>query len=270
MHHLTTTQWIIGAAAALMVGVSKTGVPGVGIFVAPMLASIFGGFQSVGIMLAMLIFGDCFAVLWYRRHAHWDKILGLLPWVVAGIAIGAIAMWKVGESKSTKDVLGVVIGIMVLLMLALYLIQDRLHERFTPKSPAGIAGTGLTAGFTTMVSNAAGPIMSIYMAAQKLPKKEFMGTLAWYFFMLNLFKVPICVYLTHVHPNKPIITGRSLLFNLIISPVILVGVFIGKWLLPRVSQEAFDRAVLGLAALAAIKLTGLPEIIVYQIKHIYH
>jgi uncharacterized protein len=252
--HLTTFQWVIGAAAALMVGISKTGVPGVGIFVAPMLASIFGGFQSVGIMLAMLVFGDCFAVLWYRRHAQWDKILKLIPWVVTGIAIGAFAMWKVGESKSTKDVLGLVIGIMVLLMLVVHLLQNRLHERFTPRSPMGIAGTGLAAGFTTMVSNAAGPIMSIYMTAQRLPKKEFMGTLAWYFFMLNLFKVPICFYLTYAHPDKPVMTPKSLLFNLYMCPVVLVGVFIGKWLFPRVSQQAFDRAVLGLAALAAIKL----------------
>jgi uncharacterized protein len=252
--HLTNLQWVIGSAAALMVGVSKTGVPGVGIFVAPMLASIFGGFQSVGIMLGMLIFGDCFAVLWYRRHAQWDKIIRLLPWVISGIAIGAIAMWKVGESKSTKDVLGVVIGVMVLMMLGVYLVQDRLHERFTPRSPTGIAGTGLAAGFTTMVSNAAGPIMSIYMSAQRLSKKEFMGTLAWYFFMLNLFKVPICIYLTHAHANKPIMTPKSLLFNAYMCPVVLVGVFMGKWLFPRISQQAFDRAVIGLAALAAIKL----------------
>lgn len=253
-----------------MVGVSKTGVPGVGIFVAPMLAGVFGGFQSVGIMLGMLIFGDCFAVLWYRRHAQWDKIWGLVPWVVTGIVIGVFAMWKVGESKSTKDILGLIIGIMVLFMLAVSLIQDRLHERFTPRSKAGIAGTGLMAGFTTMVSNAAGPIMSIYMTAQKLPKKQFMGTLAWYFFMLNLFKVPFCFYLTYAHPDKPVMTPASLLVNLRMCPVVLVGVFAGKWLFPRVSQQAFDRAVLGLAALAAIKLTGLFDVILHHLPHISH
>jgi uncharacterized protein len=252
--HLTQLQWTLGALSALMVGVSKTAIPGAGILVAPLLARAFGGFPSVGIMLPMLIFGDFFAVAWYRRHAQWDKIVGLLPWVIGGMAVGTAALWMVGESKSTKDVLGVVIGILVLAMLVLYFVQDRLDERFTPKSPIGVAGIGAAAGFTTMVSNAAGPVMSIYMAAHRLPKKQFMGTLAWYFLLLNLSKVPVYLLLTHTHPDKPIMTPHSLLFNLAICPVIVVGVFIGKWLLPRISQEVFERAVIILAALAAVKL----------------
>ncbi|MDO8587712.1 MAG: sulfite exporter TauE/SafE family protein [Armatimonadota bacterium] len=247
-------HWLLAVAAALMTGVSKTAVPGAGILVAPMLAAIFGGFQSVGIMLPMLIFGDVFAIAWYRRHAQWDKIVGLLPWVIAGMGVGVAALWVIGESDSTKDVLGMVIGVLVLGMLAMSLAQDRLDERFTPRSKAGVAGTGVAAGFTTMVSNAAGPIMTVYMTAHRLPKKQFMGTLAWYFFLLNLSKLPVYAALTAAHPDKPIITGHSLLFNLVICPVILVGVFIGRWLLPRLSQEVFERTVVILAAAAAVRL----------------
>jgi uncharacterized membrane protein YfcA len=112
--HYELWQWAIGAGAAAFIGVSKTGVPGVGILVVPMLAYAFGGRPSVGIMLPMLIFADCFAVAWYRRHAQWDKLIKLLPWVVAGMVLGSTALWIVGEINTSKDILGIIIGILVL------------------------------------------------------------------------------------------------------------------------------------------------------------
>ena len=254
MTPLDPWQWVVGATAALLVGVSKTGLPGIGTLVAPMLAIVFGGRQSIGIMLLMLIAGDCFAVLWYRRHAQWDKLVGLLPWVVAGMSVGVLALWLTGEAKGTKDALGVIIGVLTLLMLAVFLVQDRLDDRFAPTSSVGVASTGGAAGFTTMVSNAAGPIMTIYMAAHRLPKKQFIGTLAWYFFVLNLSKVPVYAALTAMNPGKPIITTRSVLFNLELLPLVVAGAFLGRWMLPRISQKAFEAIVLGLAAVSAIKL----------------
>lgn len=105
-----------------------------------------------------------------------------------------------------------------------------------------------------MVSNAAGPVMQIYMAAHKMPKKQFMGTIAWYFFIINLSKLPVYVILSINNPKKPLITWESLKINLIVIPIILMGVFIGKWILPRISEKAFNNIVLILAGLAAIKL----------------
>jgi uncharacterized protein len=252
--HLAPLQWAFGAAAALLVGLSKTGIPGLGILVVPLLAGVFGGRASVGIMLPMLIFGDCFAVAWYRRHAQWDRLVGLLPWVVVGMGAGAAALWAVGRMQGDKDVLSVVIGVMVLTMLALYMLQGKLGEKLTPKSPLGVASTGTAAGFATTVSNAAGPIMSIYMAAQKLGKEQFMGTIAWYFFIINLSKMPVYFVLSRMNPAKPLITLASLKFVGMVSPAILVGVLVGKWVLPRISQKSFDWAVLILAAASAIKL----------------
>lgn len=156
--HIELWQWILGAGAAVLVGISKTGIPGTGILVVPMLAYAFGGRQSVGIMLPMLIFADCFAVLWYRRHVQWDKLIGLLPWVVAGLVVGAIGLWITGRLSGSVDVIGRVIGVLVLLMLVINLLQGRLGNKLTPTSKIGIAATGTAAGFTTMVSNAAGPI----------------------------------------------------------------------------------------------------------------
>ncbi|MHB9024783.1 MAG: sulfite exporter TauE/SafE family protein [Armatimonadota bacterium] len=245
--HLELWQWVFGIAAGLLVGMSKTGVPGLGILVVTLLAMIFGGWESVGVMLPMLIFADIFAVLWYKRHAQWDKLVQLLPWVLVGVAGGAVALHFFGQTEKTKALLNPVIGAVVLLMLALHLLQSRQGERFSHRSKFAVISTGTAAGITTTISNAAGPIMSIYLTAQQLPKEQFMGTIAWYFFLINLTKVPIYSY-------QGLFTRESLLFNLIIAPVILAGVFAGKWMLPRISQRAFDASVLILAALGAIKL----------------
>ncbi len=114
--------------------------------------------------------------------------------------------------------------------------------------------TGLGAGFTTMVSNAAGPIMQIYLAAHKISKEQFVGTLAWYFFIMNVSKLPIYAFLNKVNPQNPIITLHGFSFNLITFPIIFLGVHIGRWLLPRISQKTFETVVLVLAGVAAVKL----------------
>ena len=247
-------QWAMGAGAALLVGISKTGVPGVGILVVPLLAEAFEARPSIGIMLPMLIMGDIFAAAWYKRHVQWDKLIGLLPWVVVGLAIGTVTLQWTAKLPESKDVIGQMMGALVLIMIAVYFLQKFLGEKLTPKSKIGMAGTGVSAGFSTMVSNAAGPIMQIYLAAHRLPKEQFMGTIAWYFFTINLSKLPVYIVLSMINPNNPIVTKSSAIFNLLMFPVIVVGVYIGKWLLPRMSQKQFDVAVFILAAAGAVKL----------------
>lgn len=247
-------QLLLGTVAAFLIGVSKTGVPGIGILVVPLLAAAFGGRASVGTMLPMLIVGDVFAIMWYRRHAQWSRLLELLPWVLVGMALGALLLWRLGEAGDGKDLLEPIIGTLVLVMLGVHLLRLRLGNRLTPHSPATIAATGTAAGFATTVSNAAGPIMGIYLTSLGLPKEQFMGTSAWYYFAVNLSKLPIFAALSIINPEKPIITLQSLLFNAAVIPVIVAGVYLGRWLLPRIPQKAFDAVVLGLAALAALKL----------------
>ncbi|MHB9130549.1 MAG: sulfite exporter TauE/SafE family protein [Armatimonadota bacterium] len=249
----TLLQWVLGIAAGLLVGMSKTGIPGLGILVVTLLAQAFGGWQSVGIMLPMLIFADIFAVAWYKRHAQWDKLVRLLPWVLLGVAAGGVALHYLFRNDESKALLNPIIGCLVLAMVVLHLLQGRLAERFTMKSSFGVVTTGTAAGFTTTVSNAAGPLMSMYMAAQKMEKEQFIGTIAWYFFLINLTKVPI-------YASQGMFTRSSLLIDLYILPAILVGVFAGKWMLPRISQKAFESTVVVLAAAGAIHLIVMPVI----------
>lgn len=247
-------QLLLGAVAAFLIGVSKTGVPGIGILVVPLLATAFGGRASVGTMLPMLIVGDIFAVRWYRQHTQWKRLIELIPWVAVGMVLGALVLWRLGEAKGGKDLLEPLIGTLVLVMLAIHLLRRRWGDRLTPHSPMGVASTGTAAGFATTVSNAAGPIMGIYMTSLGLPKEQFMGTSAWYYFTVNLSKLPLFIALSLINPARPIVTAHSLLFNVAVIPVIVAGVYLGRWLLPRIPQKLFDSVVLVLAAIAAIKL----------------
>ena len=250
---LDASQWALGAAAALLVGISKTGLPGAGILVVPVMAALFGSRLSVGTVLPMLIVGDIFAVAWYRRHARWDKLLKLVPYVLAGVAAGGVVLATL-KGKAGSQSMDALIGVLVLAMLGVHLLRSRVGDRIAPTSPAGVVATGVGAGFATTVSNAAGPIMQIYLTASGLPKQQFMGTTAWYFFLINLTKVPVFAYLSLRDPANPIMNGSSLTFNAAIAPVIVTGAFIGRWLLPRVPQRLFDNLMLALAAVAALNL----------------
>lgn len=247
-------QLLIGAVGALLVGVSKTGLPGVGILAVPLMVAVFGGRLSIGALLPLLIFADCFAVAFYRVHARWDHLRRLAPWVLVGLLSGTVLLGVLGKRTQQADPLGPLIGLLVLGMLALTLLRHRLGDRLVPTSRPAAAVAGVLAGFTTLVSNAAGPIMAIYMSAVGSGKQALLGTTAWYFFLLNLAKVPLLLLVTAMSPAEPIFTRTTLLFDLLMLPLVLVGVLAGKWLVNRVSEQQFQWAVLALAALAALKL----------------
>lgn len=264
LSEITAWQWGLAAVAACIVGIGKTGMPGVGILGVPLMAAAFGGKPSVGTLLPMLIFADCFAVFYYRRHAQWDKLWKLFPWVLPGFALGAALLWAADGVRvfglEGKDWFKPLIGLIVLAMLGLNLARKRWGDRLTPHSPAMVATTGTAAGAATTLANAAGPIMTVYLAGMRMPKEQFMGTNAWFFLLVNVSKIPIYLALTLLQPENPMFTGGSLLLGACLIPLILGGVAVGRWLLPRIPQRAFDAAILVLAAAAALKLVLDPLI----------
>ncbi|MFZ4508926.1 MAG: sulfite exporter TauE/SafE family protein [Fimbriimonas sp.] len=246
-------QWALGALIGVMVGLAKTGVPGFGILVVPMMAMVFTGRTSVGALLPMLIFADFFAVASYRQHTQWGQLKLLAPWVVLGMAGGTFFLWRLGLDHG-KDWLNPVIGGIVLLMLSLHLVRGKLGEKFAPTSSAGVFATGSLAGFTTLVSNAAGPVMGIYLTALGLAKKEFMGTTAWYFLIFNCSKLPIYFWLTAMNPEKPMLTSATFGFDLVTLPFVAIGALGGRKVMALLPERIFTDLVLGLAALAALKM----------------
>jgi uncharacterized membrane protein YfcA len=247
MEHISLSAWIVLALAAAVIGISKTGFPGVGILAILLVAMVIPAKESTGLILPMLIVGDIFAVAYYRRHAVWKHLVKLIPFAAVGIIIGSLAMGKVDDKQ-----LRVFIGATTLIMLALSYWRNRRGDNVSVPTgwwfPVCI---GLAAGVTTMMANAAGPIMVIYLLAMRLPKDEFIGTGAWYFLILNCFKVPFSGSLN-------LISYQSLELNLILLPIIVGGALAGVRLVKYVPQKLFALVVQILAVLGAAWLLVSP------------
>jgi hypothetical protein len=233
---------LLGSAAGALVGLAKTGLPGVGILVVPLMAMIFPARESVGVLLPMLIWADLFAVTYYRRHAQWDKLRKVLPWLLAGGAVGAVGLGAV-----PADGFEPLLGGLVLVVVGLEVVRRRAGWGSMTGHPVFTAFMGIAAGFATTMGNLAGPIMNISFLCYGLRKEAFMGTMAWLFLVVNLTKVPIFAW-------QGMITADSLTFDLWMIPAITLSTFLGKWVLLRIPQAVFYRVVMALAAAAALKL----------------
>jgi uncharacterized protein len=243
MPDLHLWQWLLALFCALMVGIAKTGVPGLGILVVPLMVYVVGDAKlSAGALLPMLCVADAFAVVYYRRHANWRKIFELSPWVAIGLAVGVVVLDKV-----SSQVLTTIIAAIILVMIGVHIVRKRVTDTAVPHGWITALLFGSIAGFATMVSNAAGPVMNLYLLSMALPKDQFMGTGAWYFFIINLVKVPIFV-------AQGSITGETLVFDALMIPAIVVGALSGRQLYSRVPQKIFEVVVLTLACAAALWL----------------
>lgn len=237
-------QWILLAACAMLVGMSKVGVPGVSMLVVPTLAIIFGGKASTGILLPMLMMADIFGVSYYHRHAEWKYLWKLLPWAFIGIGI---ALWvgEVVDDNWFKNIM----AILVFFCIALLLWKDRQKgTQLFPDSWWFAAVMGILGGFATMIGNVAGPIFAIYLLAMHLPKNSFIGTGAWFFLIINFSKFPL-----HILVWKTI-NIDTLSLNLTMLPAIALGAFIGVKLVKQISDKLYRTAVIIVTALSAFLL----------------
>jgi len=247
MPHLEPYQWLLAILAAMGIGIGKSGFAGVSMFHVLIFAFLFGARDSTGVVLPMLIVGDICAVLAFRQHARWDYVRRMLPPACLGV-IGGWALMQRLDAAAFKPLIGAII----LLLSVLQIARMRRPDWFTqiPHAVWFAWTLGLLAGFTTMLANAAGPIMALYFLAVALPKLEFVGTSAWFFLILNSFKIPFSVQLGLIH-------GETLSLNLVLIPAIVFGLLFGRWLVRRVPQRFFDGLLLGFAIVAALRLIGL-------------
>lgn len=236
-------QWVLACFGALLVGVSKTGIAGLGMVFVALFANLLPTKQASGVVLPLLIFGDIVAVLAYRRHTQWRFLIRLFPWTALGVIVGWLAMDRINDRQAD-----LMIGSIILALTALHLWRRHQPGESTPDHGHRFAAfVGLLAGFTTLVANAAGPLMALYLLAMRLPKLEFVGTGAVFFLILNLFKVPFMIDLGLIH-------AASFSFNLLLAPAVLLGAFLGRWILPRINQRLFEALALTFGAAAALRL----------------
>lgn len=247
MPHLSAFQWFLAALGGLGIGLSKGGFSGITLVHVLIFAFLFGARDSTGVVLPMLIVGDVLAVATFRRHARWDYIRRLLPPSLTGIALGALLMQRI-PGGAFNPVVGSIILVLSGLQ-ALRFWRPDLYEN-APHQLWFAWLMGLLAGLTTMLANAAGPIMALFLLAVALPKFELVGTSAWFFLIINCLKVPFSVGLGLIH-------RESLLFNAALIPFIACGLYGGRWAVSHLPQRHFDGLLLAFAALAALRLIGL-------------
>ena len=242
--HITLIGWGCGILAAVLIGMGKTGLSGAGNLAIPLMAILFGGKPSTGIILPMLCMADIFGVMYYHRHAEWKHILKLMPWALGGLFI-ALIIGKYISDHTFKTI----IGITVLASVALMFWQDFRKEKFEmPEKKWFSPVFGITGGFATMIGNAAGPIMAIYLQSMRLPKNSYIGTGAWFFLIINYTKVPLQVIFWKN------ITWNSFSFNLMLLPAIAMGAFLGVKLVNMLPEKAYRIFILASTGISALFL----------------
>lgn len=222
-------SWGVLFLSALFVGMSKTGVQGLTILTVPLLAMAFGAKPSTGLMLPLLCFADVIGVSYYRRQAEWKYILRLLPMAVTGFFL---ALWVDHLIPATefKHLMGACLALVLGVMLwSQWKGRENLLIDKWWYSPL----FGLLGGFTTMIGNAAGPVMAIYLLSMRMPKLAFVGTNAWFFLCVNFLKLPLQIFAWHN------ITPTTLAIDVCAIPFILLGAFLGIRLVKFLPEREF-------------------------------
>jgi uncharacterized membrane protein YfcA len=229
-YQLVPWQWGALIFCGLVVGMSKTGISGLTTVMVPVIALIFGAKESTGIVLPMLCFADLMAVIYYRRSAEWKYIFRLLPWALTGFGIALGIDRFISSDKGFK----IAIGACILVSLAAMFWNDRRGgDTPAPSARWFAAAFGILGGFSTMIGNAAGPIMSVFFLSVRLPKKSFVGTAAWFFLIINYLKIPLQYFAWHN------ISKESLFLDLGMAPFIILGAGLGVLLVRKVSEAHY-------------------------------
>ena len=231
---------ILVFTGAFILGLAKAGLRGIDMLNVTLMALVFGGKASTGIVLPLLCVADIGAVLYYHRHAQWKHFWKLVPWMAVGILIGVYVGKDMNEAVFRK-----VMAIIIILTVIIMVVMEIIKSENVPTHPLFAAGTGLMAGITTMLGNLAGAFSNLYFLAMRLPKNHFIGTSAWLFLVINLFKLPFQVlYWKNI-------TTSSLQTDLVLLPALMAGFFIGIKIVKRIKDDHYRKVVIVLTLIGA-------------------
>lgn len=234
-------NWVLVALAAFIIGLSKAGVKGIDMMNVTLMAIVFGGKASTGVVLPLLCLGDIMAVKHYHRHAQWDHFWKLLPWMIAGILIGVFVGKDLNEEIFRK-----IMAAIIIVTVAMVLLLELRKNFSVPHNHVFVATTGLASGFTTMLGNLAGAFSNLYFLALRMSKNDFIGTAAWVFLVINLFKLPFQVLLWKN------ITSASLWIDLLLLPALVLGFFVGIRLVAKIQDDSYRKVVIVLTLIGAV------------------
>ena len=242
---LTPLNIMLFLIVAIVIGMSKAGLSGFGLAIVPVMALIFGAKESTGVILPMLITADIMAVIYYHRNAVWKYITRILPWAAAGVIIALITGNMVNNNQFR-----VVMMTVVWIMLILMILNDIRNKKGSevPKSPLVASLLGLAGGFATMIGNSAGPVFTLYFLSMRLPKKEFIGTGAWLYLIINTSKLPLQAL---VWKN---ISWHFLMLDLIAVPFIVLGIFAGIYIVKLFPEKVYRYFVIATTLITSVLL----------------
>jgi len=237
---ITTTAWALALTAAFVIGISKAGIKGIAITNVTLMALAFGAKESTGLIVPLLVVGDAFAVVYYNRHAQWKYIVAFLPWMILGIFIGTAIGKDLPETTFKISMSVIILGTVIMMYW-----WDRKKSKNVPTHWAFAGFIGTMAGITTMIGNLAGAFSNIYFLAMRLPKNQFIGTAAWLFFIVNIFKLPFHIFIWKT------ITPETLIINLKLVPGIILGIIVGVRLVKIIKEQFYRKMILILTAIGA-------------------
>ena len=232
---------ILVFTGAFILGLAKAGLRGIDMLNVTLMALVFGGKASTGIVLPLLCVADIAAVLYYHRHAQWKHFWKLVPWMAAGILIGVFAGQEMNETVFRK-----IMAVIIILTVIMMVVMELIRSENLPSHPLFAAGTGVMAGITTMLGNLAGAFSNLYFLAMRVPKNHFIGTTAWLFLVINLFKLPFQVlYWKNI-------TFSSLQTDLLLLPALALGFWIGLKIVNRIKDDHYRKVVIILTLIGAV------------------
>jgi uncharacterized membrane protein YfcA len=237
----THNELLLFLLVSVFIGMSKTGIHGAGMLAVPLLALVFGGQLSSGVLLPILCLADVFGVWYYHRHASWYHLKKLFPWAALGIVLGTIVGGEI-DDETFKLVMGIIIVVSVVIMIWL----ERGQKKEIPNNKWFASLTGVAGGFTSMIGNLATSVVAIYFLTMRLSKNAFIGTTAWFFLVINWFKVPF-----HIFSWKTI-TWNTFLLDLATLPFIGLGAFLGIVIVRKIRDRAYRWFIIAMTLIASV------------------
>lgn len=236
--------YLIALLAAFCIGLSKAGFSGISMVSVFLLADLYGAKASVGLALPLLIAADLMAYPAFLKHGSWKPVWRLLGPTLLGLLAGWLLLDKI-DDQAARKLIGACVLFMVLVQ-ASRRVKPEFFDRWVESRGFGMAA-GVLGGFATMLANAAGPVIQLYLAARKIPKMELIGIGARFFLLINLLKVPL-------NAKLALITHESLMENARILPGVVVGILCGRWLIRHVPQAAFEWMIVVFSVIAGLRL----------------
>jgi uncharacterized membrane protein YfcA len=235
------SNWILIFLASFIIGLSKAGLKGIDMMNVTIMAIVFGGKASTGVVLPLLCFADIMAVIYYNRHAEWNHFWKLIPWMFVGILIGVYVGKDLDEIIFKR-----IMAVIIILTIAIVIALEFRKTTTIPSNKLFGASMGLVSGFTTMLGNLAGAFSNLYFLAMRMPKNNFIGTAAWVFLVVNLFKLPFQVF---YWKN---ITFATLQTDLFLLPALAAGFWAGVKIVSRIQDESYRKVVIVLTLIGAV------------------